>query len=63
MNHILKLLVDGLIELYEAGERTVNIFRKKPTPSLTASNILWCTHSEWMDRLVAYKQLELWTDR
>jgi hypothetical protein len=63
MNHISKLLIDALIELYEAGERITNMFRKPPKPSLTASNIFWCTNSEWMDRLVAYKQLELWTDR
>jgi hypothetical protein len=63
MNHILKLLVDSLIELYEAGDRIASFFRKKPEPSLIVSNILWCTESEWMDRLVAYKQLELWTDR
>lgn len=61
MKHIEKLFVDMLIELVEAWDRLVNIFRKKPKPSLLASNVHWCTNSEWMDRLCAYRQLELWT--
>lgn len=61
MNHLNKLFVDTILETIEGIERLYNIFRKKPKPSLIASNVLWCTNSEWMDRLCAYKQLELWT--
>lgn len=62
MNHLIRLFTDIILETVDAWNRTVNIFRKKPKASLTAANIYWCTHSEWMDRLVAYKQLELWTN-
>ena len=51
------------LEAVEAWDRTAYLFRKKPKPSLTACNVYWCTNSEWMDRLVAYKQLDLWTDK
>jgi len=63
MIHIQRLLVDGVIELIETYYRVRNMFRKKPKPSLIAFNVFWCTDSEWMDRLVAYRQLELWTDK
>lgn len=63
MKHLNNLFIDWFLELVEAYDRTVNLFRKKPKPSLVADNVLWFTNSEWMDRLVAYKQLELWTDR
>ena len=63
MEHIKRLLIDSILELIEGWDRIANIFRKKSTPSLIAANMFWCTNSEWMDRLVAYKQLELWTDR
>jgi hypothetical protein len=61
MKHLKNLFIDLILEFVEAMERTVNLFRKKTQPSLLAININWCTHSEWMDRLVAYKQLNLWT--
>jgi len=61
MKHLLRLFTDAILETLEAGQRLGNIFRKKSQPSLMASNVLWCTNSEWMERLVAYKQLELWT--
>ena len=61
MKHLKNLFIDLILEFVEAMERTVNLFRKKTQPSLLAININWCTYSEWMDRLVAYKQLELWT--
>lgn len=61
MKHLKNLFIDLFLEFVEAMERTVNLFRKKTQPSLLAINIDWCTHSEWMDRLVAYKQLNLWT--
>lgn len=63
MKHLKNLFVDLILELFDAYDRTARLFRKKPQPSLTAANIYWCTHSEWMDRLVAYKQLDLWTAR
>ena len=61
MKHLKNLFIDLILELVEAMERTVNLFRKKIQPSLIAVNIDWCTHSQWMDRLVSYKQLDLWT--
>lgn len=63
MIHIQRLLIDMVIEAVEAYYRLRNIFRKKPEPSLLVSNVLWLTDSGWMDRLCAYRQLELWTDR
>lgn len=61
MKHLENLFIDMILEFVEAMERTINLFRKKTQPSLLAINIVWCTHAEWMDRLVAYKQLNLWT--
>jgi hypothetical protein len=61
MKHLLRFFTDIILEIIEASQRLRNIFRKKPLPSLMISNVLWCTNSEWMDRLVSYKQLELWT--
>ena len=63
MIHVQRMFIDMFLEVVEAWDRTVSLFRKKPKPSLIASNVFWCTDSEWMDRLVAYRQLELWTDR
>ena len=63
MIHIQRLIADIVLELIEGIYRLRNVFRKKPKPSLIASNVFWCTDSEWMDRLVAYRQLDLWTDR
>ncbi len=61
MKHLIRLFTDIVLGFIEAVERIQNMFRKKPQPSLIVDNINWCTRSEWMDRLVAYKQLELWT--
>ena len=63
MKQLQRLFTDIVIEAVEAYYRLRNMFCKKPEPSLVANNIIWCTHSQWMDRLVSYKQLELWTDR
>jgi hypothetical protein len=63
MKHLQRLFTDIVIEAVEAYLRLRNMFRKRTQPSLIAANIDWCTHSQWMDRLVSYKQLELWTDR
>lgn len=35
--------------------------QNKPKLSLLAHNINWCTNSQWIDRLIAYKQLDRWT--
>lgn len=61
MKYIFRLLADTILEIIEAYYRLRNMFKKKSEPSLLASNILWCTNSQWMERLYAYKQLELWT--
>lgn len=61
MTHLIRLFTDTALSFIEGLERIKNMFRKKTEPSLLAANIDWCTHSGWMDRLVSYKQLELWT--
>ena len=61
MNHLIRLFTDLVLGFYDAVERIQNLFRKKPQPSLICFNIDWCTRSEWMDRLVAYKHIDLWT--
>ena len=61
MKYIYRLIADGMIELIDGIERIQNIFKRKERPSLIACNVWWFTNSEWMDRLVAYKQLDLWT--
>lgn len=61
MIHLQRMFADAVLEAIEAYYRLRNAFRKKPDPSLIASNVFWCTNSEWMDRLIAYRQLELWT--
>jgi hypothetical protein len=55
------MFVDGMLEFFDGIERIQNVFKRKKQPSLLAYNIWWCTNSEWMDRLVAYRQLNLWT--
>jgi hypothetical protein len=62
MKHVYWFVTDMILELIEGLNRIKNIFRKKPEPSLIASNVLWMTGSEWMERLVSYRQLELWTN-
>lgn len=61
MNHLIRLFTDFVLGFYDEIERTRNFFCKNPEPSLIASNVFWCTDSGWMDRLIAYHQLELWT--
>lgn len=61
MNHLMRLFTDVVLGFYDSLERFQNLFRKKKELSLLGANIYWCTHCEWMDRLIAYKQLELWT--
>jgi len=61
MKHFIRLFTDIVVGTEECLYRIQNMFRKKPQSSLVTDNIYWCTHSGWMDRLVAYKQLELWT--
>lgn len=62
MKHIYRLIGDTIVELINGVERVSNtITRKKVQPSLLVFNVLWFTESGWMDRLIAYKQLDLWT--
>jgi hypothetical protein len=61
MKHLYYLLVDIICGTQDAYNRVISFFSKKQEPSLIVENILWCTNSTWMDRLVAYKQLNLWT--
>jgi hypothetical protein len=63
MQHLYWLITDMILEIIEGLHRIKKAFRKKPEPSLVVLNTFWVTDSEWMDRLVAYKQLELWTDK
>ena len=62
MKHLYWFIADGIIELVDGIRRLGNLFRKKSEPSLLVSNVLWVTDSGWMDRLVSYKQLSLWTN-
>ena len=59
MTHLLRFIADLILELEDGYDRLFK--RNKTKPSLLISNIDWCTNSGWMDRLVSYKQLELWT--
>jgi hypothetical protein len=61
MKYIYWIITDLILDLIEGLYFVKNVFRKKHKPSLIASNVFWMTDSEWMERLVAYKQLELWT--
>ena len=63
MQHLYWFIIDMIIEIIEGLYRIKNVFCKKPEPSLIALNTFWLTDSGWMDRLVAYKQLDLWTDK
>ena len=55
------MLGDLILGFLEGIERLKRPFEEKPVPSLIVLNIDWCTNSSWMDRLVSYKQLDLWT--
>jgi hypothetical protein len=59
----MRALIDMLLDTVEGMERAYNAILRKhqPEPSFIIDNINWCTRSKWMDRLIAYKQLELWT--
>jgi hypothetical protein len=61
MKHLYWFITDMILDLIEGLNRIKNIFCKKNTPSLIAFNVFWVTDSEWIERLVSYKQLELWT--
>jgi hypothetical protein len=61
MKHLYWFITDSILDIIEGLNRVKNVFRKKTKPSLIASNVFWVTDSEWMERLVSYKQLELWT--
>jgi hypothetical protein len=61
MKYLYWFITDAILDLIEGLNRVKNIFRKKKAPSLIVSNVFWVTDSEWMERLEAYKQLELWT--
>lgn len=60
MLHLERFFSDLVLDLIDCINR-LNVFKKTSCPSLIAHNIIWFTNSEWMDRLIAYKQLELWT--
>lgn len=58
----MKHLIDLFLDIVDGFERMLFIIqRKKHNPSLIVDNVLWCTNSTWMERLIAYKQLSLWT--
>ena len=59
MKYLLWFITDQILEMKDVYDRLFK--RSKVKPSLIASNIDWCTNSTWMDRLIAYKQLDLWT--
>jgi hypothetical protein len=61
MKYLYWFITDAILNLIEGLNRIKNIFCKRVEPSLIASNVFWVTDSEWMERLNAYKQLELWT--
>jgi hypothetical protein len=62
MIYLYRFVADVCIDTLEGMQRLVNFFkRKKDKPSLIVCNVLWFTESNWVERLVAYKQLELWT--
>jgi hypothetical protein len=62
MKYLLWFIADQILEMKDAWDRSIRFFKRTKTePSLIAANVNWCTRSEWMDRLVAYKQLDLWT--
>ena len=62
MKQLKFLFTDLVLGFIEGIQRLSNLFnRTKAQPSIVALNINWCTQSGWMDRLIAYKQLDLWT--
>jgi hypothetical protein len=61
MKHLYWFITDTILEFVEGLYRIKNIFRKTSKHSLITNNVLWLTNSQWMERLVSYKQLELWT--
>lgn len=61
MKHIENLFIDTVLGFFDGLERIQNMFRKKPKVTYLTANIDWCTNSNWMERLISYKQLDLWT--
>ena len=62
MKYLLWFIADRILEVKDTWDYCIRfIKRTKTKPSLIVDNINWCTRSGWIDRLVAYKQLELWT--
>jgi hypothetical protein len=59
MKHLLWFIADQILEIKDAYDRLFK--RSKVVPSFIVSNVNWCTNSTWMDRLISYKQLDLWT--
>jgi len=54
------MFIDMFLEVVEAWDRTVNLFRKKPKPSLLAYNVHWFTNATWLDQVFSFKQEDLW---
>ena len=62
MIHIHRLILDIILGTLNTLQDIYMFFNWSKTPaSLVAQNVYWCTQSKWMDRLIAYKQLDLWT--
>jgi hypothetical protein len=62
MKYVLWFIADQILEMKDSWDSSIRFFKRTKTePSLLVNNINWCTRSGWMDRLVSYKQLELWT--
>ena len=59
MKYLLWFITEQILEMKDAWDRLFK--RSRVEPSLIVNNIYWCTNSTWMDRLVSYKQLNLWT--
>jgi hypothetical protein len=65
MKQVKYMLGDLIVAICETMISLFNrVVRKpQPRPSLLAHNIAWCTESNWLERLRAYKQMDLWTGR
>lgn len=60
MKHLQRLILDLIIEIVEAGDRTARLFRKKPKASLLVHNIHWFNNTTWLDQVFCFKQEDLW---
>ena len=56
MKHYLYLVVEMLV----LAVVEFPYFRKKVDPSLLAINIDWFTHCNWVDQLLAFKQIDIY---